>query len=232
MSFGGPRFWYEVLTTDSHPDNLWRALLCIGCYQVTGPERIIRSKLQHPDSRVRAWSCFALCQLGDEVAADQISRLASDPSPRVRYHASQAIGSIVSPRESKKLFPYRGHPKDCLILVSDDSHAVQTQVSQIIEPLGYPLVFAADMCETLEKAEALKPMAILTDNQKYKDNTNGLRMTTILSSRRETREITIFMLTADWIEGPFLWHGGDLFIHKQPICHHHIITSLKEYLFR
>jgi CheY-like chemotaxis protein len=230
--YGGPSFWYEVIATDPYPDNLWRALLCIGCYQVTGPEQIIRSKLHHPDSRVRAWSCFALCQLGDEIAADEISRLASDPSLRVRYHASRAIGSIVSPRESEKLFPYQRQPQDCLILVSDDSQSVQTQISQILEPEGYPLVFASDMRETLEKAEALKPMAILTDNQKNGDNSNGLRMTTMLSSRSETRETAIFMLTADWIPGPFLWHGGDCFIFKQPNCRNLIIEAVKKHLLR
>ena len=208
-AYGGPPFWYEVLFNDSHPDNIWRALLCIGCYRVTGSEQIIRSKLRHSDSRVRAWACFALRQLEDEAAADEISKLKSDPSRRVRYHAYRAIGAIVGSGEAERLFPYQRKPQDCLILVSDDSHHVQTQISKILESDGYPLVFASDTDETLSKVEALKPAAIITDNQKNRDNSNGLRMTTMISSQSETREITLFMLTADWIGGPFLWHGGD-----------------------
>jgi len=60
----------------------------------------------------------------------------------------------------------------------------------------------------------LKPLAIVTDNQKGRDNLSGLNMTWDICRIPELRETVLFMLSADYVEVAFLWGGGDCFIHK------------------
>jgi CheY-like chemotaxis protein len=229
---GGPPFWYEVLREDSNPDNIWRALLYIGCLGISGPEPAMRYKLHHPDSRVRAWACFALGQLNDETAVERIAELETDPSSRVRIHAEDAIGSIVGHSPPNENGNDREPIGEALILISDDSAGVQNQLASALEPLGYPLAFASNEDETLAMALDLHPAAIITDNQKGKDNLNGLRMTGKIANHPELREVVLFMLTADALEGAFLWNGGDYFLQKTPECVSMLITAMQAYLAR
>jgi hypothetical protein len=62
-AYGGIKFWPENLRPNMNPDAIWRALLYIGSITKTGFEPQIRQLLVHNDSRVRAWTCFALGQL-------------------------------------------------------------------------------------------------------------------------------------------------------------------------
>ena len=63
-------------------------------------------------------------------------------------------------------------------------------------------------------ALCLIPQAVITDNQKGKDNLSGLNLTLELARKAELQDTVLFMLTADFIEPIFLWNGGDYFLSK------------------
>lgn len=213
-AYGGPPFWYELLREDSNPDNVWRALLYIGCFTAPGPEPAIRNKLLHPDSRVRAMACFALGRFQDEAAADRLRQLCGDPSPRVRIHARTALAAIVEAGDLPPMGSAATPSDSAIILVSEDSLRLQDAIAEALQSLGQRVACAADTVETIEIARRLRPIIVVTDNQKGKDNTAGLRVTEAISRDPTLRESILLMLSADFLDGVFLWHGGDCFIHK------------------
>src|SRR5713101_4095029 len=88
-------FWTENLAPGMNPDATWRALLVVGALKDNNFAKMARRQLVSPDSRVRAWACFALGQMKDEGALEQIYSMNADPSNRVRIHAWQAVQAIV-----------------------------------------------------------------------------------------------------------------------------------------
>ena len=213
-AYGGPRFWFELLREDRNPRNVWRALLYVGCVAAPGPEPFIRAALLHNDSRVRAMACFACGCFQDEASAEKLRELCVDSSPRVRVHARGALSKIVRyedvPRSHLDCSPADG----ALVLISDDSVRQQDAVASALMPLGLCIARAIDAGKTQEMARALKPALIVTDNQKFGDNTSGLQATEIISRDPDLNETTILMFSADPLDGVFLWHGGDCFVHK------------------
>lgn len=213
-AYGGPRFWYELLREDSNPDNVWHALLYIACVASPGPEPAIRHKLLHPDSRVRAMACFALGRYRDEISADPLRRLCGDPSPRVRVHARTALAAIIDPLYVPRP-PYAAtSATPPTILISEDSLHGQDGVAEALQPLGLNIACAAEATETIEMARRLRPVMVVTDNQKGRDNTAGLRVTEAVSRDPQLRETILLMSSADPLDGVFLWHGGDCYTHK------------------
>jgi CheY-like chemotaxis protein len=214
QAYGDLGFWIQNLTPEANPDATWRALMVVGSLKIDGFNQPIRGLLAHEDSRVRAWACFALGQLKDEAAVDQIHDMNADPSIRVRFHAWQAIQSIIGPNGNSRCYPLRVPPKESPILISEDSRKIQCVLTSLFRELGFSVETASTEEETIDKALRLKPQVVITDNQKGKDNLSGLNLTREFSKRSELRETVLFMLTGDFIEPIFLWSGGDYFLSK------------------
>lgn len=214
QAYGDLGFWIQNLAPGTNPEATWRALLVVGSLKIEGFNVPMRGLLSQEDSRVRAWACFALGQLKDEAALDQIHAMNADPSNRVRFHAWQAVQAIVGSEETSyclpRCIPSNGNP----ILISEDSKKMQSVLTSLFANLGFRVEVASTEKETIDKALRLKPQAVITDNQKGKDNLSGLNLTWELSRKAELRETVLFMLTADFIEPIFLWSGGDYFLSK------------------
>jgi CheY-like chemotaxis protein len=215
-AYGGPRFWFELLRMDRNPANVWRALLYIGCFPGPGPEPFIRAAMLHCDTRVRAMACFASGCYQDEAAAEKLHELCSDASARVRVHARAALSKIVESCEAPGMEPKSYSPALGMALISDDSVRQQDAVAAALMPLGLCIARATDAAQTEELTRALKPTLLVTDNQKWGDNTSGLRVTDAISRDPTLDETVVLMLSADPLDGTFLWHGGDCFVHKVP----------------
>ena len=227
-AYGAPRFWLEVLATDSHPLNISRALLVLAHCDLPAPLDLIRSRLGHADSRVRAWACTCLGRRGDGGSLDQLDHLTADPSPRVRCHARRALRALgAGPHHCGA--PPAGAAGQ-LALVSEDSPIARRTLAEVLRRNGVNVAAAACEQETLRKARALRPSLILTDNQKHRDNTSGLRMTEALAADPALSETLLFMVSADPVEGLFLWNGGDAFVHKVTASLRRLERYLSEYL--
>jgi CheY-like chemotaxis protein len=205
-------------------------LMVIGCLGNPNLAEPARYLLTSPDSRVRAWACFALGQFKDEQALEQIYALNADHSNRVRIHAWQAVQAIVGPEESQRHFGIRIPQHESLILISEDSRRMQQQLKEIYQRMGYRVITAATEEETITAALKLQPQAIITDNQKGADNLSGLNMTWDICRHLELRETILFMLTADFVEPVFLWQGGDFFLSKFKTQLADIAQIVNEYL--
>jgi len=227
---GGPPFWYEILREDMNPENIRRALLFVGCLGAHGCEEAVRNKLHHPDSRVRSWACFAAGELHDEEARATVRTLMADSSARVRRHARHALVSLDSGGSRPPSRHVAAPSEDALLLISDDSGRMQDQLASVLRPKGFRLAFASSEDETCEMAARLWPWAVITDNQKGRDNLSGLRMTQRLSSAPGQRETIVFMMSADFVEGAFLWNGGDVYLPKTGPALQPLVSALEDYL--
>lgn len=230
QAYGNLGFWIENLVSGMNPDATWRALLVIGAMKDTRYAKAAQGLLVSSDSRVRAWACFALGQMQEEGALEQIYAMNADPSNRVRIHAWQAIQAIVGPEESARHFPIRIPTYENLILISEDSDKMQATLSNLYRKMGFKIRVASSERETVELAGAAKPQAIITDNQKGNDNLSGLNMTWDLCRRSDLRETIVFMLTADFVEPIFLWNGGDCFLSKYDASLEDLANVVMEYL--
>ena len=234
QAYGNPVFWLENLAPHMNPDATWRALMVAGALKDSGLADTVRRFLVSPDSRVRAWACFALGQMKEEGALNQIYAMNADPSNRVRIHAWQAVQAIVGPEESARQFPIHVPNWENLILISDDSEKMQAILSDLCRKMRFQVKVASSEQETIDLALKLKPQAIITDNQKRSenrvDNLSGLNMTWDLCRKPELRETVIFMLTADFIEPIFLWNGGDYFLSKHGATLDELAHVVLEYL--
>jgi CheY-like chemotaxis protein len=228
-AYGGPSFWYEILREDLNPESIRRSLLFLGCLGGHGCEAAIRSKLHYPDSRVRGWACFAAGELLDYGAQETLRSLTTDSSARVRRQARSALSRLDPGRAQARA---RTHPpsQDVVILVSDDSARMQDQLGDALRSRGYELTFASSEIETYEMASRLWPWAVVTDNQKGRDNLSGLRMTERLASTPAHEETLLFMISADPVEGAFLWHGGDFFLPKGLPSLGSLVSTVEDYL--
>jgi len=227
---GGPPFWYEILREDTNAESIRRALLFVGCLGAHGCEEAVRNKLHHPDSRVRAWACFAAGELQDEEARPTIRTLMADSSARVRRQARHALVSLDSGGSRLASRHIGAPPEDALVLISDDSGRMQDQLASVLRPKGFRLAFASSEDETYEMAARLWPWAVITDNQKGRDNLSGLRMTQRLASAPGHRETIVFMMSADFVEGAFLWNGGDRYLPKIGPTLVPLVSSIEDYL--
>jgi len=230
QAYGDPGFWIENLAPHMNPDATWRALLVVGALKDSRFADRARRLLVSPDSRVRAWACFALGQIKDESALNQIYAMNADPSHRVRVHAWQAVQAIVGPEESARHFPIHIPTWESLILISEDSENIRATLSNLYRKMKFQIRVASSEQETLDLALKLKPQAIITDNQKRTDNLSGLNMTWDLCRKPELRETIIFMLTGDFVEPIFLWSGGDCFLSKQKSTLDNLAEVVLEYL--
>lgn len=231
-AYGGLMFWPENLKLQANPDAAWRALLYLGSRREGRFAGAARRMLKAKDSRVRAWACYALGQCQDEQSVEQIYKLNADPSNRVRIHAWQALQVLVGPEESARHFPVRVPTREKLILISEDSKRMQSQLSAMLKRLGFLIITASTEQETIALALRAKPQAIITDNQKGRgrDNLSGLNMTWDICRHPALRETVIFMLSADRIEPVFLWNGGDYFLWKKSARLDALIKVVMEYL--
>ena len=229
-AYGGAPFWYEILREDARPENIWRSLLFLASASARRCEEPIRNRLHHPNSRVRGWACFALGELNDEAARPRLQELADDPSARVRRQARQALLRLNRHGGRQPASRPRSEAAEALVLISDDSGRVQDQLASVLRPRGFPLAFASSEDETIEMAQRLCPWAILTDNQKGRDNLSGLRMTERLPSLPGLEETILLMMTADSVEGAFLWAGGDAFFLKGRAGPPQLVAVLEDYL--
>jgi CheY-like chemotaxis protein len=229
-AYGGPRFWYEILREDARPENIWRSLLFLGSTGTRGCEEPIRNRLHHPNSRVRGWACSALAEIGDEDARQGILALADDASPRVRRQARLAHLRLNRHGGREPASRPKADARESLVLVSDDSGRVQDQLASVLRPRGFQLAFASSDDETVEMALRLHPWAIMTDNQKGRDNMSGLRMTERIASTPALEGALLLMMTADPVEGGFLWAGGDAFFLKWHVGPPQLVAVLEDYL--
>jgi len=229
-AYGDLGFWIQNLAPGTNPGATWRALMVLGALKIDGLHEPIRGLLAHEDSRVRAWACFALGQLKDKTALEQINAMNADPSNRVRFHAWQAIQAIVGPEEACSCATRSISPNGNPILVSDDSSKMQSALSSLFAEMGFHVEVASTEQETIDKALHLLPQAVITDNQKGKDNLSGLNLTLELAKKAELQDTVLFMLTADFIEPIFLWNGGDYFLSKFGHGLNKIAEVVEEYL--
>ncbi len=214
QAYGPYEFWTQNLQPGMSPEAAWRALLVVAALKDRAFAPNARNLLGSGDSRVRAWACFALAHLKDELALEQLRALREDPSPRVRFHARRAA-QLISGLPVPPGRPPLGHSAmGDLILISDDSPKVKVQMAAAFRGERYRLTYAAEEGETLAMARMLKPLAIITDNQKGRDNLSGLNMAWDICRRPELREVVLFMLSADAVEIAFLWNGGDWYVRK------------------
>jgi hypothetical protein len=209
QAYGPYEFWTQNLQPGMNPDATWRGLLVVAALKDRAFAPNARNLLGNNDSRVRAWACFTLAHLKDEAALEGILALREDISCRVRFHSRRAAQTIsgkpVSPGRPLYEHAWLGD----LILLSDDSPDAQKRV---------------------EDALRLKPLAIVTDNQKGRDNLSGLNTTWDLCRLPELRETVLFMLTADYVEPAFLWNGGDWFMHQGRLSQEMQVKPIMEYL--
>jgi CheY-like chemotaxis protein len=215
QAYGPYEFWTQNLQPGMNPIAAWRALLLVAAMKDRKFAPNARNLLGNDDSRVRAWACFALAHLKEDAAVEQIMALRDDISPRVRFHARRAAQVILN----RPVPPGRPSLGDDpimpeMILLSSDNSNVQTYMEVALKAKGYRLTSAATEQETMQAALLLRPLAIVTDNQKGRDNLSGLNMTWDICRIPELRETVLFMLSADYVEVAFLWGGGDCFIHK------------------
>jgi CheY-like chemotaxis protein len=229
-AYGGPRFWIEVLREDARPENIWRSLLFLASTGARGSEEPVRNRLHHPSSRVRGWACFVLGEVEDEGARQAILVLADDVSPRVRRQARLALLRLNRHGGRQPAVRPKADARESLVLISEDSARVQDQLASILRPRGFQLAFASSDDETIEMALRLRPWAILTDNQKGRDNLSGLRMTERIASTPALEEAVLLMITADPVEGGFLWAGGDSFFLKWSVSLPQLVAVLEDYL--
>jgi CheY-like chemotaxis protein len=161
---------------------------------------------------------------------DQIHAMNADPSNRVRFHSWQAAQAIIGPEESSYCFPARSPAHVNPILISEDSKKIQSALTSLFAKMGFRVEVASTEQETIDKALRLLPQAVITDNQKEKDNLSGLNLTWELSRVAELRETVLFMFTADFLEPIFLWSGGDYFLSKFGHGLNEIAEVVAEYL--
>lgn len=219
QAYGPYEFWTQNLQPGTNPDAAWRGLLVVAVLKDRQFAPNARNLLDSADSRVRAWACFALSQLQDEASLEQILALREDPAPRVQFHARRAAqvisGKPVPPGRPLYASPRMEHARiGELILISDDAPAARHPLADTLGAKGYRVAYAATEKETLAIALRFKPLAVVTDNQKGRDNLSGLNMTWDVCRTPELRETLLFMFTADLVEVAFLWNGGDWFVHK------------------
>jgi len=227
--YGGRLFWYEILREDSVSNNIRKALLYIGCLSIPGAELAVRQKLHHPSSRVRSAACKAVSLLKDAASIEALHDLDADPSPRVRTEARRALVALhVKGNGKETAAPEPADPGQPLVLISDDSARVQDQMTQMLTPYDFRLAYASSLPETMEMAHRLLPDAILTDNQKGRDNQSGLRMTGMIAQDEGHGDTGLVMVSADPIAGPFLWEGGDRFFLKPFVPTEALARALRE----
>jgi len=206
---GGRDVWFNALLSDIRPENRWRALLYITAAGIPGVRPDLHEELSHPDSRVRAWTCYALGEGTLPGSIEHLQQMPRDSSRRVRYQARRALAVRGARRRGR---PYgTGNPA---VIVSDDDPQVQAHLTGLLRESGIPCAAASTVEETIQKARALQAALIITDNQKQDDNTSGLHMAERFSRDDELKEILLLMLSVDRIGGAFLWHGGDAYLHK------------------
>jgi hypothetical protein len=214
QAYGPYEFWTQNLQPGMNPEAVWRSLLVVAALKDRQFAPNVRNLLGNDNSRVRAWACFALAHLKDEAAEEQLLALRNDPSCRVRFHARKAA-QLISGKPVPPGYPPQGHAlMGDLILVSTDAPNALAQMALAFKGKHYRFAHAATEQETLGLALKMKPLAIITDNQKGRDNLSGLNMTWDLCRYPELREIVLFMHTADYVEAAFLWNGGDWFMNK------------------
>jgi hypothetical protein len=115
-------------------------------------------------------------------------------------------------------------------LVSSDAPEAQARLGIQVKERRCRIGYAPTERETVDAALRLKPLAIVTDNQKGRDNLSGLNMTWDICRLPELRETILFMLTEDRVEPAFLWNGGDWFIHKRGLPGAMLAKPIEEYL--
>jgi len=228
---GGKPFWLEVLSGDLNPENLWRGiqfLTCIGYLEVV---EMARQMLGHKDSRVRGWACYALGRFGGAEDEPRLLSLRQDRSIRVRLQARSALAQgrrwPVPMHSARRNYRHQPGP---IILVSDDHEGWRDHWKSELESQGFRVTQAACEDQTLEAALRLRPTVVITDNQKGRDNMSGLRMTEKASRMPELDDTLLFMFSADDIDGPFYWNGGDRCIPKDPATLRYVSRTLWEYL--
>jgi hypothetical protein len=228
QAYGPYEFWTQNLQPGMNPEAAWRALLVVAALKDRQFAPNARNLLGNADSRVRAWACFALAHLKDEAALEQILALREDPTCRVRFHARKAA-QLISGKPVPPGRPPMGHAlMGDLILVSTDAPNALAQMVLAFKGQRYRFAHALTEQETLGLALKMKPLAIITDNQKGRDNLSGLNMTWDLCRYPELREVVLFMYTADHVEAAFLWNGGDWFMHKADAAK--LVLRVSEYL--
>ena len=208
---GDPWFWRDVLLRDGNRHNIRRALLYLAHSDLDVPRTLIRARLGDNDSRTRAWACACLARLGDQASLDQLHHLTLDASARVRYHARQALCALSPDAEVER---HERAQVGATALVSEDSLVNQTMLARLLTQCGLRVICASAETTTCVRARGFRPTLIVTDNQKGHDNTSGLRMTEGLAADLALSETLLFMVSADAVEGVFLWNGGDAFVHK------------------
>jgi CheY-like chemotaxis protein len=101
-------------------------------------------------------------------------------------------------------------------------------MAQMLAGYDFRLVSAGSLRETMEMAAHLHPNAILTYNQKGRDNQSGLRMTGMIP-RDEGHDATgLVMVSTDAIAGAYLWEGRDRFFKKPFIPVEALAEALRE----
>ena len=232
QAYGPYQFWTDNLLPGMNPDATWRALMIMACLKDTLVIKPARALLNSTDSRVRAWACFALGQLKDEESLDKLLSMNVDPSRRVRVHAWSAIQAVRGIEEKERFLHASIQSAQPLIMISEDSEHSRKNLSNLFDQMGFRVETARSEVQTTRMSFDIKPDAIITDNQKFRDNLSGLNMVWDICRKAALRETILFMLTADDVEPAFLWNGGDYFLSKKRFSLTELIQVVQEYMIR
>jgi len=232
QAYGPYQFWTDNLLPGMNPDATWRALMILACLKDTLVIQPARRLLDNADSRVRAWACFALGQLKDEESLDKLLSMNVDPSRRVRVHAWSAIQAVRGIEEKERFLHASIQSSRPLILISEDSERMRENLTNLLSPMGFQVKTAGSEVQTTRLAFTSRPDAIITDNQKGRDNLSGLNMVWDICRKAALRETILFMLTADDVEPAFLWNGGDFFLSKNRFNIVELVQVIQEYMIR
>ena len=209
-AYGDERYWYEVVLQDERPENRWRALLVLAARGYPDARPDLADESYHENSRIRAWACFAMGASRQRLFRGDLERHSGDPVRRVRFRAYRALAALGF---DPNILPVAGED-NLTVLISDDDEAARETIAGILREAGIPCTTAATVEETVAKAASLSPAIVVTDNQKGADNTAGLHMAARFARDRHLQAITLVMLSDDRVGGPFLWYGGDHYLHK------------------
>ncbi len=188
----------------------------LGIAQAYGPYEFWTQNLQpgmNPDATWRG--LLVVAALKDRQFAPNARNLLGNDDSRVRAWACFALAHLRDEAALEQILALREDPS-CRVRF----HA--RRAAQVISgkpvPPGRPLWGHARMGD----------LAIVTDNQKGRDNLSGLNMAWDLCRHPQLRETVLFMVTADLVEVAFLWNGGDWFIRK--LAREDPGTRIAEYL--
>lgn len=138
QAYGPYSFWLQNLSLGSNPDATWRALMVVSALRDKAFIEHAIALLKSTDSRVRAWSCYYLGAIQHLPVSDRLIALTNvDPSPRVRFHARQALAALQPESASAMDDCRRVAHIEFQVLISEDSRRGREQMALLLRSAGF-----------------------------------------------------------------------------------------------